>query len=468
MEKKSLHIVVFPWFAFGHMLPFLELSKSLAVRGHRVTYISTPRNIQRLPKIPSHLSSLIQYVSFCLPHGNLPENAESTTDLPTEKVQFLKKALDGLEMPFDNFLESACSDSEKPDWIIMDLLHHWIPKVSQKYSIPCVSFSVLCASSMSFFGPPSEFANPSRTPDDFAVTPSWIPFPSNLAFSPHEIRSFVRSQEDNVSGISAMQRICSTILGSEFVCIRSCFPLEAKWLTLLADLYHKPVLPVGLLLPQIDKTLTRKSISCEIDVIDWLDQHDPKSILYIALGSEATLPCEQLHELALGLEMSKVPFLWALRTQISIAGENSSILPEGFLDRIKGFGLVVTSWISQITVLAHESVGGFLTHCGWSSVIEALQFGHPLVMLPLIIDQGLNSRVLEDKKLGITIPRNEDDGKFEKNDVAKMIRLIMVEEEGKIIRRNGEMEKEVFADRESHEKHFDDFVEHLQNFKQEV
>jgi hypothetical protein len=29
----GLEVVVFPWLAFGHMIPFLELSKRLAAKG---------------------------------------------------------------------------------------------------------------------------------------------------------------------------------------------------------------------------------------------------------------------------------------------------------------------------------------------------------------------------------------------------------------------------------------------------
>ncbi|CAN0903833.1 UDP-glycosyltransferase 91A1 [Linum grandiflorum] len=55
---NKLHIAVFPWLAFGHMIPFLELSNLLAQNGLSISYISTPRNFNRLPQIPPHLSHL--------------------------------------------------------------------------------------------------------------------------------------------------------------------------------------------------------------------------------------------------------------------------------------------------------------------------------------------------------------------------------------------------------------------------
>ncbi|XP_004289520.1 PREDICTED: putative UDP-rhamnose:rhamnosyltransferase 1-like [Fragaria vesca subsp. vesca] len=34
-EPKKLHIALFPWLAFGHIIPFLEVAKHIARRGHK-------------------------------------------------------------------------------------------------------------------------------------------------------------------------------------------------------------------------------------------------------------------------------------------------------------------------------------------------------------------------------------------------------------------------------------------------
>ncbi|KAJ3698672.1 hypothetical protein LUZ61_002377 [Rhynchospora tenuis] len=470
-NSNSLHIVLFPWLAFGHMHPFLELSKSLASRGHRITFISTPRNIQRLPSIPTHLSSLITYVPLALPHVEpLPENAESTSDISQALVPYLEKAFDGLSTPFSAFLKSACSNRKtKPDWIIMDIHHHWLPKIAQDFCVPCALFCILLASSMVFVGPHSSNKGGLRTKiEHFTVPPSWIPFPSNLACRPHETQWFVRSNTKNESGISIDERGRSTFAGSNFICIRTCFELESKWLSLLSELLEKDVVPVGLLPPPVEEiglAEESKGKELEFEVINWLNKHAPKSVLYIALGSEATLSTELLHELALGLESSRLPFLWALRKPAGMIGDTSELLPASFEERIKGSGYVAWDWVPQMRILAHASVGGFLTHCGPSSVIESLQFGHPLIMLPLIIDQGLIARVLEERGVGVEVHRDAETGVFNREGVARVVHLVMVEEEGKLIRHNAEKIQSIFTDKISHEKHLDRFIKHLINYR---
>ncbi|KAL5705335.1 hypothetical protein ACHQM5_023650 [Ranunculus cassubicifolius] len=57
----ALKIIVFPWLAFGHLLPFFELTKSLAKKGNHIFFVSTPRNISRLPKVPQNLAHLINF-----------------------------------------------------------------------------------------------------------------------------------------------------------------------------------------------------------------------------------------------------------------------------------------------------------------------------------------------------------------------------------------------------------------------
>ncbi|KAL6959510.1 hypothetical protein U1Q18_039663 [Sarracenia purpurea var. burkii] len=120
-KDDKLNIVMFPWLAFGHMITFLQLSKLIAKKGHRITFISTPRNIDRLLKLSPHLSALVTFVKLPLPTiDNLPENAEATIDLPYNKVKYLKKAYDQLQQPIAQLLEDAT-----PDWVVFDIINYW-------------------------------------------------------------------------------------------------------------------------------------------------------------------------------------------------------------------------------------------------------------------------------------------------------------------------------------------------------
>ena len=98
--RDHVHVVMLPWSAFGHLIPFFQLSIALAKSGIHVSFVSTPRNIQRLPKVPPSLATLITLVEFSLPkldNDLLPEGSEATVDVPVDKVEYLKLAYDRLQ-----------------------------------------------------------------------------------------------------------------------------------------------------------------------------------------------------------------------------------------------------------------------------------------------------------------------------------------------------------------------------------
>ena len=465
-EGKKLHIVMFPWLAFGHIIPFLELSKRLASKGHHISFISTPRNLQRLPKIPQHLSPFISLIPLPLPSKDdqgdlLPPDAESTADVPPGKVEFLKKAYDCLEHPMSVFLETTSA----VDWIIYDFSAFWVPPIADRLGIRKAFFSILNASSFSAIGTMSDMMNDGGTAwanaENLTKPLKWVPFPNPIVFSLHEAKATLGVTQKNSSGVSDMFRCGHSVNGCDLIAVRSCMELEAEYLELLEKLHGKPVIPVGLLPISIPDEGEGGEDDSWQSIKDWLDKHRNGTVVYVALGTEVAPHHDQITELALGLEISQMPFLWAWRKMKPTGG--SAELPDGFEERTRDHGLVWTKWAPQPTILSHDSVGAFLTHCGWGSVIEGLQFERPLIMLPFVFDQGLNARVMEAKKVGIEIARNDEDGSFTRNSVAESLKILLQDETTRdIYRKEAKKMGDIFGNKNLQSHYFDRFEQHLQ------
>ncbi|CAK9320539.1 unnamed protein product [Citrullus colocynthis] len=460
-DDKKLHIVMFPWLAFGHMIPYLELSKLIAEKGHRVSFISTPRNIKRLPtKIPPHLAPYLNFVKIPLPQDDgLPQDAEATSDLPYDKVQFLKKAFDGLKQPLFDFLQTS-----EVDWILHDFAPYWLSKeMGPTLGIKTAFFSIYPPHCLVILGP--MFGDSRTKPEDFTVLPDWVPFPSTVMFRYFEIVRIFDGMFDNVSGISDTDRLKMSAHYSDLVVVRGCPQFGQEWIQLLGDIYGKTIFPVG--------QLPRSEYDSEYDnpswrsIKEWLDQQSQASVVYVAFGSEAKPSQEELTEIALGLEKSELPFFWVFRTRRGPSDPDPIKLPKGFEERTKGRGVVWTSWAPQLKILSHESVGGFLTHTGWSSIVEGVQSEKALIFLTFLSDQGINARLLEEKKMGYSIPRNELDGSFTGDSVAESLKLVMSEEGGKIYRESIKETKNLFVNKEKDDRLIDQFLDYLKEHKNE-
>ncbi|KAG6493449.1 hypothetical protein ZIOFF_048435 [Zingiber officinale] len=94
-------------------------------------------------------------------------------------------------------------------------------------------------------------------------------------------------------------------------------------------------------------------------ILRWLSRQLPRSVVYVAIGSEATLSAGQERELASWMELSRCRFFGQRRRR--------RLAPPA-RDGDQRLG-------PQLEILRHNSVGAFVTHCGYNSVIEGLQFG---------------------------------------------------------------------------------------------
>ncbi|XP_065876764.1 anthocyanidin 3-O-glucosyltransferase 5-like [Euphorbia lathyris] len=210
----------------------------------------------------------------------------------------------------------------------------------------------------------------------------------------------------------------------------------------LGDVVRVPIYPIGPLARPAEPVVGKGK-----HVMDWLESQPSESVIYVSFGSGGTLSTRQTIELAWGLELSKQRFIWVFRPPLdhdasgsffTVSDESEALkryLPNGFLTRIQEVGLVVPTWAPQSEILAHPSVGGFLTHCGWNSTLESITNGVPMITWPLYAEQKMNATLLaEDLKVAVRSEKQPTESVIGREEIAMMVRKIMEDEEGESMR----------------------------------
>ncbi|KAL6521064.1 hypothetical protein OROGR_017633 [Orobanche gracilis] len=237
---------------------------------------------------------------------------------------------------------------------------------------------------------------------------------------------------------------------------------ELEFDTLSALQKKQPIYAIGPIVSGFTNQTVTTSLWTESDCTSWLNGKPNGSVLYVSFGSHAhTTSKEDIWEIAHGLVTSGVNFLWVVRPDIVNPGE-TNFLPPGFECRIRGRGLIVR-WCSQIKVISHRAIGGFLSHCGWNSVLESISCKVPLICFPLFTDQFTNRKlVVSDWKIGINLC---DGSSITREEVEEKIKFVMSEETSKELREaikevSKKMENALTSDGSS-ERNFKQFIENI-------
>ncbi|KAJ0478561.1 putative flavonol 3-O-glucosyltransferase [Helianthus annuus] len=223
------------------------------------------------------------------------------------------------------------------------------------------------------------------------------------------------------------------------IMVNTLFELETHAIeSLSADTSIPPVYPVGPILNLEGGLGTEKPY--DDDIIRWLDSQPSSSVVFLCFGSMGSFDELQVKEIARGVELGGYRFLWSLRrTPLDQTSwipsdyeDPSVVLPEGFLERTRGLGKVI-GWAPQMAVLGHDAVGGFVSHCGWNSLLESLWFGVPSAAWPMYAEQQMNAFKMV-KELGLAVEIKLDYVKSLSNPKANIV-IVTAEEIESGIRR---------------------------------
>ncbi|KAG6396312.1 hypothetical protein SASPL_142460 [Salvia splendens] len=419
-----LRVLMFPWLAHGHVFPFLELAKGLAKKHLRVYFCSTAINLDSVKNSLNNDDDIpIELVELPLPSiPDLPPHYHTTKNIPPHLMPTLFKAFQMSAPAFSDIIANL-----KPDLLIFDVMQPWAAKAAASQGVPPVYFATSGATTFAL-------AHHSYTHKN------WDCFPHQAISLRDYEKKRMGDAGKTIQIADAGEGFVFGVfdLSNDIVLMKTCRALEGKYVDYLSTNCGRKIVTTGPLITFADNQETGGS-----EIMEWLGEREDGSTLYISFGSENYLSREQMREIAIGLEISGVNFIWVAREPAGSEVSLEDAVPEGFLERAKQRGLVVRGWAPQAAILAHPAVGGFMSHCGWSSITESLYFGVPVVAMPLKLDQPINARLVVEAGVGVEVARDEEGG-LDGNGVAEAVKEVLVEEGKERLRsRAREMSEEV-------------------------
>ncbi|KAJ9541796.1 hypothetical protein OSB04_028302 [Centaurea solstitialis] len=377
---RRRRIVLFPMPFQGHITPMLQLANILHTQGFKITIIHTEYNS------PIHS----KYPQFTF--RSISDRFSEITTADLDASYYLKYLNTTCVDPFRNCLAELLADEEKVSCMITDAGFYFTQAVADGLKIPrlvlqtnslgCVVASdiLLSLSGKHFFTLPKE------DHETLAVE-----------FPPLKVKDVVKGVIDPKGMGELMINTHSQMKASSGIIWNTFKELEEPALETICQDYR---IPSFTLVP------------------------------FHNLGSGARISKSEFQEVAYGLANTGLPFLWVVRPGVVRGSEWLESLPEKFLESVGDRGRIV-KWSPQPEVLAHPATGCFWTHTGWNSTLESICEGVPMVCSPCFVDQPINARyVCNVWKIGVFL----EDG-FERVGIDTAIKRVMVNEEGKKIRK---------------------------------
>ncbi|KAK3146245.1 hypothetical protein QOZ80_3BG0263540 [Eleusine coracana subsp. coracana] len=401
-----LHLVFVPFLARSHFAPLAAMAAAAANRGEDLTTASILTTPHFAPLAPPSVAVHVAPFGSPVAHDDfslLPTNDASAAQAFFAAAEAaLGPALASLLHAHNNNKANNAGHVA----VVSDAVLYWAPRVARDHGVPHVTFHTVGA-----FAASSMVAVHlhRRRPDPDAEQEDPPPFavPGGGGFFPPAVK--LRRAQVNEEALSHLPLFRAAEAQSCAVAFNSFAALEADYAAYYETHQQqrleapKKVFLVGptrqlAVSPPLPPPRGGGVTGPRDPILQWLDARPARSVVYACFGSTCAMSAAQLRELAAGLRACGHPFLWVIPSTTTTKEPEEE-------ERASSHGMVVAGrWVPQAEVLAHGAVGGFLTHCGWNSVLEAACFGVPLATWPLRAEQFLNEAFLvEAARVGVRV-----------------------------------------------------------------
>lgn len=382
MEIKG-HVLVLPYPSQGHINPLLQFAKRLVSKGLKATLATTHYTVS----------------SISAPFVEVEPISDGFDDEGFAKAKsaelFLESFKTNGSRTLTQLIKKHQTTKEPITCIVYDSFLPWALDVARENGILGGPFFTNSATVSAIFS--LIHAGNLKLPvllEDCPVVIPGVP-PLNL----EDLPSFLNAPESYPAYLRMKLNQFSNLDKADWIFSNTFQSLEAEVVKSMGDRW--PAKFIGPMVPSFyldgriegDKGYGA-SLWKPLDhgCTKWLATKPKSSVVFISFGSMVSLSQQEMEEIAWGLQDSEHYFLWVVRDS------DKHKLPKGFLELIskdQEKGMIV-NWCNQLEMLAHDSVGCFVTHCGWNSTLEGLSLGVPMVGVPKWADQLTDAKFIKD------------------------------------------------------------------------
>jgi hypothetical protein len=449
-EQRPPHVVCVPYPAQGHITPMLKMAKLLHARGFHVTFVNTEFNHRRLlhSRGRDALDGVQRFRFASMPDGLPSSDANATQDVPALCYSTMTKCLPHL-LSLLSKLNSGDSSSGAPPpvtCLVVDAVMSFGYDAARAIGVPCAALWTASACGLMAYRHYRQLVERGLVPfkdeaqladDEYLDTVVRGTRGMCDGMRLRDFPSFVRTTDrgDIMLNFFIHETERMSLLPDAIV-VNTFDDLEGPTLDAMGAmlpplctvgpllLHARHTLPEGAPLDNLGSNLWKE----QEGLVEWLNGHASRSVVYANYGSITVMTNEQLLEFAFGLAGSGYAFVWNIRPDL-VKGD-TAVLPPEFLSSVEGRAML-TTWCPQEEVLAHEAVGLFLTHSGWNSTLESISGGVPMLSWPFFAEQQTNCRYkCTEWGIGIQIG-----GEVRRAELAEMIRDVMRGEKGQEMHR---------------------------------
>lgn len=414
-DQNFVHVALLPSAGMGHLTPFLRLAALLTAHNVQVTFITPIPTVslaesQSLSHLFTTFPQITQKHLHLLPLDEPSANSEDPFyyhfELIRRSSHLLSPLLSSLSPPLSAMItDMSFASTVIPITDSLGLPNYIFFTSSAKMLTLYVSFHTM-------LGPNCEIKDGLKVSGLEPIPKAWIP-PPLLEENNNLLKTFFTENGKKMTE-------------SDGILVNTYESIEQEALAALNEGRVLKGLPSAIAIGPLPPCKFETS-----QQLAWLDNQPTGSVFYISFGSRTAMSREQIRELGEGLVRSGCRFLWVVKDKkVDMEDDEKliEVLGQGLLERVREKGLAVKKWLNQELVLSHPAIGGFLSHCGWNSLSEALWNGVRILAWPQHGDQKINADLVERIGLGMWVKSwgwGEEDMLVKAEDIAERVREIM-------------------------------------------